>query len=261
MNPSHKPSLLKLILLFLVLLLGSLACTSEVTIFPTPTIPTLAPWTPPPTEEPQPPAGEATAEPVEPTEAAPPSELAPEALFFDDFSNPDSGWDIYEDEVTAKGYSENEYFIRVNKAERFSWANPGGNFGDVIVEVFAKPDSDEEDFQYGIICRHQDVDHWYALIISPDGYAVIRKKVIENDLTKITDLTDWTEAPAVIQGNETNLLRAECVGDRLTLYVNGVQTLEVFDSEYTTGDVGLATGTITNMNAEVQFDDFTVTHP
>lgn len=255
MNPSSKPTLLKLILLFLVLLLGSLACTSEVSIFPTPTIPTLAPWTPPPTEAPP------QAEPAQPTETPIPTEAGPEVLFYDDFSNPESGWDRVTDETISTDYSDEAYRIMVSSDLLTVWANPGQDYGDVIVEVFATPNSEEEDFQYGVICRHMDIDHWYALVISADGYAAIRKKNIVDDEVERTYLAEWTEAPAVIRGNETNLLRAECTGERLSLYVNGTLTVEATDPDYTSGDVGLTTGTFTATYAEVFFDDFVVTQP
>jgi hypothetical protein len=179
-------------------------------------------------------------------------------LFEDDFSNPNSGWDqeTYVDGMT--GYSDGAYKIGVNTESMFFWANPYKDYEDVIIEVEAQKISGEDDMQYGIICRHEDVENWYTLAVTADGFGVIRKRYQGSELEFITD---WAEAPSLNTGNGTNLLRAECIGDRLSLYVNGELVIEAYDSDLTSGDVGLMAGTFEQLDTEVLFDNFVVRKP
>jgi hypothetical protein len=179
-------------------------------------------------------------------------------LFEDDFSNPESGWDRYSDAEGLTDYDNGAYKIAVYTDTLFYWANPYQTFGDVIVEVQGMKVSGGDDMQYGIICRHQDIENWYALVISGDGWAAIRKRYLGSDLDYIVD---WTQTASVNTGNATNNLRAECVGSRLSLYVNGTLALEINDADLVSGDVGLIAGTFDQMDTEVLFDNFVVRQP
>jgi len=179
-------------------------------------------------------------------------------LFEDDFSNPSTGWDRYEDEEGYTDYDNGTYKIGVYGNTLFYWANPYQDFGDVIVEVQAQKTSGGDDMQYGVICRHSDVNNWYALVISGDGWAAIRKRYNGSDLEYIAD---WVEAPAVNTGNSGNNLRAECIGSKLTLFVNGTEAISVIDGDITSGDAGLMAGTFEQTTTEVLFDNFVVKKP
>jgi len=179
-------------------------------------------------------------------------------LFQDDFSNENSGWDRYSDEEGYTDYENGTYKIGVYTDTMFYWANPYESFNDVIIEVQAMKISGGDDMQYGIVCRHLDVDNWYVLVISGDGYASIRKRFQGSELDYIAD---WVQDPSVNTGNSANELRAECVGSRLALYVNGDLAIEINDSDIPSGDVGLMAGTFDQASTEVLFDNFVVRMP
>lgn len=179
-------------------------------------------------------------------------------LFEDDFSDANSGWDQYSDEVGITDYENGAYKIGIYTDTYFYWANPYQDFGDVVVEVEAEKISGGDDMQYGVICRHYDIDNWYALVISGDGFATIRKRYQGSELEY---LTDWVALDTINQGNSTNTLRAECVGDRLSLYVNGTLAVEATDGDITSGDAGLMAGTFEQSSTEVLFDNFVVRKP
>ena len=65
----------------------------------------------------------------------------------------------------------------------------------------------------------------------------------------------------IIQGEGPNVIRADCVGSKLTLYVNGKLLDSQEDAEFMTGDVGLLAGTFSEAGVEVEFDDFSVKVP
>ena len=179
-------------------------------------------------------------------------------LFEDDFSDTGSGWDRYEDPEGYTDYADGAYKIGVYTDTMFFWANPYQNFDDVIIEVQGQKVAGGDDMQYGIVCRHSDIDNWYALVISADGYAAVRKRYQGSDLDYVSE---WVQVSNVNTGNATNKLRAECIGNRLALYVNGSLAIEATDSDIPTGDAGLMAGTFEQSTTEVLFDNFVVINP
>jgi len=253
------PHKIKLLLTLIAISAATLACATlmggESTPTNEPVAPTLESPVPIPSATPPPLPTETTAPPPpDGTVPLPGSSL----LFADDFSNPGTGWDQYSDEFGGTKYQDNAYFISVNTASYFYWGNPYRTFQDVIIDVTTEMLTDEEDNQLGIICRHADVDNWYALVISADGFAAIRKRSQGSELEM---LTEWVPSDAIKKGMSTNQLHAECIGNRLALFVNGVLAVEAFDSDITFGDVGLIAGTLSATKTEILFDDFTVFSP
>ena len=58
-----------------------------------------------------------------------------------------------------------------------------------------------------------------------------------------------------------NHIRADCIGNELTLYVNGQQVATATDSEFTGGDIGVIAGTFSTPGTDIHFDNFVVTRP
>ena len=249
----------KLTALLIVLILSALACATLTETEPTPEPAVALPSSTPV------PAVPTTADvPVDvPTEAPPAADNPPASnsgaiLFQDDFSDPASGWDRYTYDTGITDYGDGVYKIELTTETKLHWANPYLDFGDVIVEVDTQKISGEDNDNYGIICRHQDIENWYVLVISSDGYAAIRERYQGSELTVVTD---WVEVPSINKGQASNHLRAECIGDRISLYVNGVLAVETYLSDIPTGDVGLMAGTFEIPNMEVWFDNFIVYAP
>jgi hypothetical protein len=94
---------------------------------------------------------------------------------------------------------------------------------------------------------------YYAFTISPNGYAAIGT----------THEFLWQTArpiSAIKQGSDAvNTIRAECAGDRLTLFVNDEEVKSLTDTRLTTGDIGV---TLENYDARrtvtARFDDVRV---
>ena len=66
---------------------------------------------------------------------------------------------------------------------------------------------------------------------------------------------------AIQQGAATNHLRADCVGETLTLYVNDAAVAEAQDTDFASGDVALMAGSYDDPGVEILFDDFVVKQP
>jgi hypothetical protein len=180
-------------------------------------------------------------------------------LFADDFSNPRSGWDRQAYDGGETDYLEGEYRIWVNESAADYWANPGLDFEDVRIEVKARKAAGPDDNDFGVLCRYQDIDNFYYLVASSDGFVGILKH--KDGSTESLGSDSLQPADAVRQGDATNQLRAECVGSRLTLYVNGDMVAEAVDSDFAHGDVGLIAGTFDVPGTDIRFDDFQVFMP
>jgi len=186
------------------------------------------------------------------------SDSSSTALFSDDFSASNTGWDSATDEAGVTDYLEGEYQILVNQTDYYLWANPGKTFSDVRVEVDLRAVEDRGG-DMGLICRYKDAENFYFLRITSDGYYGISKMVngeeslLGNDQLIVSD--------RIKTGTEANHLRADCVGDQLTLYVNGDMVADITDADLTSGDVGLIAGTFEQGGNDVRFDNFQVFRP
>lgn len=180
-------------------------------------------------------------------------------LFQDTFSSAQSGWDQYSDATYTADYVANAYRISVFDADTEAWSIPRLAFSDVIISVNARKLDGSDDNVYGVICRYVDPDNFYFFLISSDGYAGIGVYAAgERSL-----LTGESMLPSdfINLGDGLNALRIECVGDKLSLSVNGHIIEEVNGALSTTGDVGLIAGTYDLPGVEIEFDDFVVANP
>jgi len=177
-------------------------------------------------------------------------------LFQDDFSRQSSGWDRYRDETYSTDYAGGAYRIHVLRPNTDAWANPGLELGDAQLEVDATKAGGPDDNVFGVICRYQDARNFYFFLVSSDGYTGIG--VYKDGRRRL--LTDQSLLPhlAVAQGETTNHLRADCVGYRLDLYVNGQWVAGAAAAEWPQGDVGLIAGTYELGGTEILFDNFSV---
>ncbi len=186
-----------------------------------------------------------------------------DVLFSDDFSDPNSGWDQAAWEDGLSDYGEGVYRMRVDTPNYDIWANPGQYFdGDVRVEVDATKVGGDDDNDFGLICRYSgtpDSPNYYFFIISSDGYSVIGK--VTSGSTEYLSSEQMLPTDAVKQGEVTNHLRADCIGNTLTLYVNGKSVATATDSSFVGGDVGFVVGTFDVPTTEVTFDNLFVRKP
>ena len=187
------------------------------------------------------------------------SEKPSNVLFQDDFTDPSSGWDQVSVEDGITDYVDGAYRILVNTENTDVWSNPGLNFDDTQIEVEAKKVGGDDNNDFGIICRYLDTNNFYFLVISSDGYYGIGK-FLEGEQILIGD-ESMPPSEDINQGNATNSLRADCVGNTLSIHVNGVLLAEYEDDSFTSGDVGLLAGSFDVPGTDIHFDNFVVRKP
>ena len=183
-------------------------------------------------------------------------------LFFDDFSQSSSGWTQLKSDNGSIEYTEDYYHISVNKPGALLLANPGKSFqGDVSIAVDARKIGGSDDNYIGILCHYQNPDNYYVLMVTSDGYSgiVMRK---DGQETLISPGLKFLKMDGIKKGNATNHIRADCIGEALTLYANGKQVSLAYNNSLTGGDTGLAvrSGKLAG-GTDIRFDNFSVTSP
>ncbi len=177
-------------------------------------------------------------------------------LLQDDFSDPKSGWSLFDDENGLGSYLNNEYHILVKKDHTLRWSTVDNSFEDVIITVKTSTVSPTGEGDRGAICRYQDSKNYYYLAISEDGYFGIFKKVGG----VYTPLINWQYSPAINRYAPVTLTAA-CTGDTLTLGVDGIGLGQVKDGAFSQGDVGLAAGDWTSTDFGAAFSSLEVRSP
>lgn len=181
-------------------------------------------------------------------------------IYFDNFSNPDSGWDVWNSDSAVISYDMDGLRFQIKEANYDYWSLPGQRFPDVTLGVDARSIDGPTDNDFGLLCRFQNEYNFYAFLISSDGYGGIVK--VKDGLYQTLTSPDGLEYGLMIeQGQTLNQIRADCVGTRLILYVNQEKFLEVEDSDFTTGDVGLIAGSYSEPGVDILFDNFYVLKP
>ncbi len=180
--------------------------------------------------------------------------------FVDDFSNPNSGWDVSTGAEGSVGYENGEYVIQVDKVDFSLWANPGRKFDDVLAGATAQPADNSAPADMGVICRYQDLDNFIYGEITSDGFYSI-SQVKKGDLSILTGGGKLQPSDVIRQNGAANLIQFLCEGNRFTLIVNGQAVAEIAADAPASGDVGLIAGTFEKPGARVRFDNFSAALP
>lgn len=181
-------------------------------------------------------------------------------LMVDNFTDPLSGWKVWVGEDGSSiDYSNGSLRIFVNQAQFDYWSVAGKNYENVHLESDVKKGDGPDDNDYGLICRYQNQDNFYAFVISSDGYAGIIK--VKDGAYQVLSGESLQYSEAIRRGQDQNRLQAICAGTALTFSVNGIELFTVTDSEFTSGDVGVIAGAYDTAGVEILFDNFAALKP
>lgn len=180
-------------------------------------------------------------------------------LFKDDFSDTLGDWTTHSDSLSYAGYEQSGFRLWADVPNYQFWSVPGLNFMDTLIYVRTLKLGGPDDNMFGVLCRYQDEENYYALVIGSDGYYGIFKTVAGEQTLIGQEHMDYSDA--IHRGNETNEIKAICQGDQLGLYVNDTSLLQVQDDSLSHGDVGVIIGNFSEPGVDILFDDFIVLKP
>lgn len=164
-------------------------------------------------------------------------------------------WAIGKSSTIADGLL---HLTALRRSVNVSGAKADIDVADVSVEADMSTDMEAgDDATYGVMCRWQfdakgNSKNYYAFSIAPNGYASI--STVTGFLWQAADAVD-----AVKGGTDSiNRVRGDCIGDELTLYVNGIKVKTLTDDTIATGDVGVILENYSLPASNVDVDDVKV---
>lgn len=186
-----------------------------------------------------------------------PSGNSGDILYQELFADNTSGWDRAINDGGIMDYDSGGYRFLIRQPKLNYWSTPGKLFGDVRVEADVTRLNGPDENRAGLICRYQGGDY-YFFIISTDGFYGIGKFIGGQAILLGQESMLQSE---LIMAGEMNHLRADCVGNTLTFYVNFTQVASVQDNDFPTGDVGILAGAFNEPDVDVLFQNFVVIQP
>jgi hypothetical protein len=144
-------------------------------------------------------------------------------------------------------------------ADKFLWwstTKPDIAAGNIYVEVTAEMGECAGKDAAGIALRvgpPNQLDSGYTYELACDGHFRIRKLFSGS----VTTLLDWQESEAISRGsNAQNVLGFQARGNRMTVFVNGTQLLQVEDTAFIRGNYGLYADAAQTAGFTVRFTAF-----
>jgi len=180
-------------------------------------------------------------------------------LFFDDFSDPNSGWGSWNADGSAVAYHSGGLRILVGKPSLSFWSLPGTSYTDAVIKVDAQKMSGPANNSYGVICRYQDEQNMVGGIISSDQYGGLFR-MVDGETTILSDNGMLTYQP-IVNEEGINQLELRCEGSQYVLWVNGMRIANWEDDTFASGQVGVIVTSLTEPGVDVLFDNYLVTQP
>jgi hypothetical protein len=174
----------------------------------------------------------------------------------------DCGWILFNGRGVTEVIEEGVLKISNSLSGELAWANADRNFDDAIINVQARQVSGPDDNAYGVICRYQSEENFYVFLISGDGhYAIGKYQSGSPQIQYLTGEGQYVFSDAINQGAASNDIRASCIGNELSLAVNGIPLDNVTDPTFVTGDIGLGASSFQPGTAVIEFDSIRVIAP
>jgi len=179
---------------------------------------------------------------------------APGKIISEIFSDPNSGWPEQDQADRKLFYADGLYQIQVLQKDWMAWATVKPPLQDFYAEVLARPLEVEGTAEYGLLFHTVDDTTFYEFRLSTTGeYSLARQMGGAWEI-----LIDWTASTAIRSGLNENRLRLVCLGDSISLSVNGTFLEIIQDDALPEGKIGLFAGIIGAGQTTIGFDNLNV---
>lgn len=185
---------------------------------------------------------------------------ASSGTYTDDFSDPNSGWDVVSLDTYASFYQNGEYFIQAVGGGQFFVAEPYLNFDNLEMTIefrFDQSDDPNAINEIDFVCRYLDAQNYYEFRIMSDGSVGISKWLGAEYILLVTPFSS-----GAVLGDSMHQAQITCDGNYLGLSLDGETIVEAFDDSFVSGDVGVSAYNPNEGTTFVAaFDNFSVTVP
>ena len=182
-----------------------------------------------------------------------------EAIFRDDFSSPWRGWESTPAPGSVTTYDQGVMRVAILGNATSVITVPGLDFGDVRIEADALKVGGTDFNRIGLVCRYTDLQNYYFFVVSTDGFYGLGK--VTDGVASLLGMPEMQRSEVIQPQGGVNHLRADCIGEDLTLYDNGRVLAQATDPDHTSGDVGTFAGTADEPALDAVFDNFVVIQP
>jgi Tol biopolymer transport system component len=183
--------------------------------------------------------------------------LAP-VVFVDDFSSPDTGWEVFKDNQGASSqYAAGGLRLRMPDPGFVVTSDSGRGWeGGVTVRVDAASTGAATNAAFGVVCQYRDQRNLTLLGVTADGGFGITRWVDGNEQVLVSGGPELGSGNVPV-GASLYRLEADCAPRRLSLAVDGRVVAETRGNG-SGGSVGLFVRTLDRGGADVRFDDVVV---
>jgi len=196
------------------------------------------------------------------SETSPTATISPfnREVFRDGFDSQNGNWTIFSNtDVGSAFYKDGKLHIKDYTTSQDSSASfTQGQFSDFALEVEMELVSGSSESHQSVICRSNETGDGYMFCIRANGKYSITK-YIKGVATMLKTATPSSYIKTGL--GVTNNVRVECIGNSLTLYVNGFSLARVSDNTLASGTVGLGVESTGGEYSEVAFDNVVIWTP
>ncbi len=151
---------------------------------------------------------------------------ATEAGFFDDFSNPNSGWSEFNDGSTIIQYENGAYSIELIPADYIDWTYVPVNFFPTSIQFDVRGMPGQQNGTLGVNCNYLDENnHYYAefdLYYQEVTIGLVRDGYYEDVYAPDAEGLYWKPLSYMNTPPESfNTIMVECTQSEVSVWVNG----------------------------------------
>lgn len=178
-------------------------------------------------------------------------------IFFDDFSDPGSGWSIGDDGNISRSYQNGEYEILLHNEGW--WAGNSAPISNDISSYSVEADirlHTGSTSTYGLIFDRVDWDHFYLFEVHPSSQSYSLWSIDSGWF----QLVPSTSSSFINSGIAINHLKVQRDGSQVTMYVNGRLMTTANNNTHVGNfrEVGIFAESVGEAPVAVRFDNFRV---
>jgi hypothetical protein len=165
----------------------------------------------------------------------------------------------YEDETDVRIENGGVWFD-INLEETYIYLfNENYTYEDVAVELQVENTGPHNSQYINLVCRYTPDEGWYEFSVAASGKVQLWRYSVEDGYILIEE----GGSTKIKQGNETNDYKITCIGNKLSLFINGDlwQKKAFVDSNYREGYIGISAGTMNVFPIQVVFNWVEVSEP
>jgi hypothetical protein len=165
----------------------------------------------------------------------------------------------YEDE-TGVYIDDGGVWFDINLEDTYIYLfNENYTYEDVAVELEVENTGPHNSQYINLVCRYTPDEGWSEFSVAASGKVQLWRYSFDDGYILIEE----GGSSKIKQGNETNDFKMTCIGNKLSLYINGSlwENKAFVDSNYREGYIGISAGTMNVVPVQVVFNWVEVSEP